>query len=365
MSFATKEGTKRYSERILTANNHFRVTSKETGSLTLSSLGMGTYLGEMDDNTDKLVEQAVVQSIESGGINVIDTAINYRYQKSERSIKRALFYLIKKRGYNRNEIFISTKNGYIPGDADEKISPRGFGQGLIRNNIIKAKDVVGGIHCMSPPFLEDQLRRSQVNLGLETIDLMYLHNASEAQLASVGRKTFMNRLNSAFAFFEEKRKENRIQYYGMATWNCFRVSPTKKKEHLNLTEIIEMAEAAGGSTHGFKFVQLPINTGMLEAYDQLWQDVNGSQVSFLTAAQKLGVKVFSSVPLMQTQLFQTRVPILPHLETKAQRLLQLVRSLPTKSLIAPLVGHKSLTHVKENLELIQVPPLDEEEYSLL
>ena len=91
---------------------------------------MGTYLGKNDENTDRLVENAVINSLESGGVNVIDTAINYRYQKAERSIGRALFQLFKKKEINRNEIFLSTKNGFIPGDADEKISTRMFVDGL-------------------------------------------------------------------------------------------------------------------------------------------------------------------------------------------------------------------------------------------
>lgn len=37
-----------------------------------------------------------------------------------------------------------------------------------------------GIHCMHPKFLAHQLEASKKNLGLETIDLMYLHNAYES-----------------------------------------------------------------------------------------------------------------------------------------------------------------------------------------
>jgi len=54
----------------------------------------------------------------SGGVNVVDTAINYRCQKAERSIGAALKTLINKNGVNRDELFISSKNGYIPDDSD-------------------------------------------------------------------------------------------------------------------------------------------------------------------------------------------------------------------------------------------------------
>jgi len=55
---------------------------------------------------------AIIESVQTGGLNVIDTAINYRGQKSERVIGAALRYLIEQ-GYNRNEFFICSKNGYL------------------------------------------------------------------------------------------------------------------------------------------------------------------------------------------------------------------------------------------------------------
>ena len=55
----------------------------------------------------------IIESVQTGGVNVIDTAINYRYQKSERVVGAALRYLIQQ-GYVRDEFFISSKNGYVP-----------------------------------------------------------------------------------------------------------------------------------------------------------------------------------------------------------------------------------------------------------
>ena len=51
-------------------------------------LEFGTYLGDPTNETDVLVTNAVKQSIESG--NVVDAAINYRSQKAERSVGKAL-----------------------------------------------------------------------------------------------------------------------------------------------------------------------------------------------------------------------------------------------------------------------------------
>ena len=107
----------------------------------------------------------MISSIQSGGINIIDTAINYRYQKAERSIGRALHQQMSEKKITRSEIFISTKNGYIPGDADVNLHPQTFATGLVKKKVIDSKDLVDGIHCLSPAFLEDQLRCKLLSLA--------------------------------------------------------------------------------------------------------------------------------------------------------------------------------------------------------
>ena len=75
--FATLEGTKRFAQNSGVNQSNFN----EFVNLTFSNVGIGTYLGDPDSRTDELVTNAVKQSITSG-INVVDTAINYRSQKS-------------------------------------------------------------------------------------------------------------------------------------------------------------------------------------------------------------------------------------------------------------------------------------------
>src|SRR5580700_9265073 len=102
---ATADGTLRYAARFQgrSASGHFR---EIMGGLVLSSIGIGTYLGDPDDATDKRYTDAVVVSVE-GGVNVIDTAINYRFQRSERAIGAALKQLISK-GFSREEFVLCT-----------------------------------------------------------------------------------------------------------------------------------------------------------------------------------------------------------------------------------------------------------------
>ena len=57
---ATPEGTQRYANRLkeIAAERHFR----EAQGLTVSSLGIGTYLGQPNDSTDASYAAALVEA---------------------------------------------------------------------------------------------------------------------------------------------------------------------------------------------------------------------------------------------------------------------------------------------------------------
>lgn len=66
---------------------------------------------------------------------------------------------------------------------------------------------------------------------------------------------FFDRLARAFEFYESKRSAKDIQFYGMATWLCFRAKQDEEKIHLNLQKVHQLAEKIGGKDeHGFRFV---------------------------------------------------------------------------------------------------------------
>ena len=252
--FATPEGTKKFTEK------HDSIPDKNFNvfeELSLSNVGIGTYLGNPDSETDTEVKDAVKKSIISG-INVIDTAINYRAQKAERSVGKAITELIDENKISRDEVFISTKNGYVTNDGD---IAEDLMQYVIRElgkpGIVKEGDISSGYHCMTIPYLEDQLNRSIKNLDLECIDLMYLHNAVEGH-PELSNEEFLAKLTSVIEFYEEKRNEGKIRFYGMATWECFRTDKGNNM-FLSLEKVIDIAKNIGGENHGFRFIQLPYN----------------------------------------------------------------------------------------------------------
>ena len=354
--YATPEGTKKFAERQhVTSQKNY----KNIHNLTLSNVGIGTYLGNPDTETDYLVQDAVKKSI-LGGVNVIDSAINYRAQKAERSVGNAISQLIDNNDISREEIFVSTKNGYVTNDGDIE---EDLMQYVIREygktGIVKEGDISPGYHCMTIPYLNDQLERSLKNLGLDCIDLMYLHNSVEGQ-AHLPREQFLKNLKDVFDFYEKKRKGGKIRFYGMATWECFRTTP-ENPLFLQLSEVMDLAVQAGGKEHGFRFIQLPFNLMLDQAYMTKNHNVGGKTVSVLEAAQEFNLGVFTSVPIMQGKLLTTNaIPEFGNFSASV-RLLQFVRSTP--GITAPLIGHKLESHVKENMNVMKISPLSELEFN--
>ena len=370
---ATPEGTAAFADASPADARNY----SNARGLTVSNVGIGTYLGEADAQTDLAVEAAVKASA-AAGANVIDTAINYRAQRAERSVGRAVAAMDaaarkgEEGGVPREALFVSTKNGYVTHDAE---APGGFWEQVKEQytgaGIFGEGDMSSSYHCMTARFLDDQLERSRKNLGLECIDLLYLHNAAEGQLRERGRGAFMDALASAFEAYERQRRAGRIAFYGMATWECFRAEPGSP-QHLSLADVAAVAaEASGGggedAGHGLAFVQMPLNMHYGEALLRRSQPAGGGggpAVTALESARGLGIGVFASAPLMQGRLLAPGVmPEFLGIASPAARALQLVRSAP--GVTAALVGQKSARHAAENMSVMQMPPIPPAEFGEL
>ena len=357
--FATPEGTGRYRSRLAGAGaartDHFR---DGPGGLALSSIGLGTYLGMHDDPTDVLCRAALKQAV-AAGCNVIDSAINYRCQRSERAIGQALAELVRAGVCRRDEVLIATKGGFLPYDGEPPRDGYAYMQKtFVMPGILIPSDVVADGHCMTPTYLRHQIDTSLANLGLACLDVYYLHNP-ETQLAHVSRDEFMARMRAAFTLLEESVAQGKLRLYGTATWEGYR-APAKAKDHLSLEALVRLAEEVGGRDHHFKVIQLPYNLGMLEALVARTQSFNGSMASLLQVAKALDIYVMISGPILQGRLARDLPAELQQVlgdGTDAQRALQFVRSTPGIGTV--LVGMKQADHVRDNLALAKralLPP---------
>jgi aryl-alcohol dehydrogenase-like predicted oxidoreductase len=311
---ATHEGTTRYRERF--PHGHF----SEQHGLVLSSIGIGTYLGNADATTDESYTRSIVRAVQLG-VNVIDSAANYRFQRSERSIGKALQQLATEHGIAREELVICTKGGYLPFDGAPPRNVREYvNETFVKPGIASFDDIVAGSHCMTPAYLQSQLDQSLRNMGLECVDVYYIHNP-ESQLQYVSEQEFYYRLKLAFERLEENRRQGKLAHYGVATWNGFRTPPNSGGHH-SLARMVELAREVGGEQHGFHFIQLPFNVAMPEG------------MNVIEEAEQLGVTVVTSASLLQG-----RIP--------PQTAIEFARSI--SGITTMLIGMSRVEHVEENL----------------
>jgi aryl-alcohol dehydrogenase-like predicted oxidoreductase len=170
-------------------------------------------------------------------------------------------------------------------------------------------------------------------------------------------------LRKAFEACEELAAQGLIGAYGCATWNGFRVPPGDPG-HLNLEELLEDARAAGGRDHHFRWIQLPLNLAMPEAFSAATQRFAGELLTPLEAARAAGLEVQVSASLMQARILaKLQADLLPGCRTPAQAALQFARSCP--GVATALCGMSSPGHVAENLELLRLPKADRRELEAL
>jgi len=362
--FATSKGTTRYMDNALkkgVSRFHF----KNVENLKLSSVGMGTYLGNLSARDDADLENSLHYSIKEGGINVIDSSINYRSMLSEKCIGRAISNLIEEEVIDRESVFICTKNGYVTNDGDlSKVDIDSYLQLMfLDNKIISRSDISPSYHIMNPNYISKCIDKSLCNMGLKTIDLIYIHNSFESWCNIVDKSTYYEMLSRVFQLYEDFRQKGKINFYGMATWNCF-TSKENSKGYLSLKEVIKIANDVGGSNNGFKFIQLPFNMYLNEPYTFKNQPTEtSSKATLLESSQKYGIHVFTSVPLYQGKLLGAVLDKSPldNLPAMSLKLLQFVRSTP--GIVAPLIGQKKTSHTIENTMISKYPTLNEIEYN--
>lgn len=346
---ATHSGTHTFKARYQAQSDYFKPGPH---GLLMSSLGIGTSAGSADKHTNQAYIASILEAFKVG-INVIDTAINYRFQFSEQAIGMALKEAMTKKIIQREEIIFSSKGGVLP------FSPQEFAYHYLSSNRCREEELVDHMHCMAPGYLYDQLQRSLYNLGLDTLDIYYIDQV-ERHL-QFGRGTFFKRLVSAFELLEHMVSEGKISCYGLSSWGGFREDDNDL--HL-LDDILQCAKAAAGSDrHHFKVVQVPLNLGMLEVLLYPNHAHYNQQITFLEAAQASQISVVATNPLLQgilTQNLPSHIrQVFKDLKTDALKALQFVRSAP--GIVSTIVGMRQVEHVRENSQLLRFPltPLQE------
>ena len=356
---ATPDGTLRFSERFSELPGHFRRPDR----LWLSSLALGLRSGEPGGADDLLYRSAVPQLLQ-GGVNVFATALSERVQSSERNLGAALARAFREGDAARDEVVVATRGGFLTIDPDLADTPTSARRYLletyVETGLVDLDRVTGGVHCIDPPFLRDQIRRSRRNLGFETLDL-YCIEEPELLLGEVGADAFRTRLCAAFEALEAAVADGHIGAYGLCTWDGF-LTPHTERHHLSLLDVFEWALEVGGADHHLRVLQVPYNLAMVEALrldSQLAP--TGATDALLAMLRGTGTAVLASAPLARGRLRRLPATVreaLPGLGSDAQRCLQFVRSTP--GVTSAVVGMRDPDHIADNLALARTAPVDAE-----
>jgi len=362
MSLATPEKTKEYALKFDKFSEDF-FNIKE--NLYFSSLGVGTYVPEpyKEENYTFSFKNSIKEAILNGS-NVIDCASNFRYGQSEREIGEAIRELKSENQIERESLILSTKVGFVQLDFPFPKNPYHW----IEDNIIKPKratkeQVFIDQYCLEPEYLKWSFERSLKNMGVDGIDILYLHNP-EFALGHITYQELLEKIEQSFILFEELKKEGKINFYGVASWNSF-LFENDNLEYISIKDLVNIARKIDAK--GFKFIQMPYNLAKTHAFNYTNQPADDELFySPLQIAKKYNLNIIGSSSLLQMNLFkkpfsQTVTKLLGKVfVSDIQKALQFARSAP--DITTALFSSKEPTHIKHNLELAHIPKTPSQNY---
>ena len=297
-TFATPDGTKKYAARFAAraAAGHFR----EQQTLWLSSLGIGTYLGEADARTDKAYTDAIVEAVESG-VNVIDSAINYRFQRSERSVGAALAELAR-RGYSREELLICTKGGFLTPDGDMPADAgEYFNREYVETGILRRRETW--------PPVATRWRRDSLPISSSAAAATWASKPSTSITCTTRKRNWAKcrarcstaACAAAFEFLESAVAAAKIHFYGMATWNAFRQSENDAGFSFAGSDGIACARRCR-RVAPFSIRAVAVQPGHDGSAHALEPGSRRAGVPMVEAGNKLGITLVASAAMLQGKL---------------------------------------------------------------
>ena len=261
---------------------------------------------------------------------------------------------------------LCTKAGYLTPDGGMPADPNEyFFREYIQPGVLTAKDIVGGGHCMTPRFLKNQLGRSLRNMGVDCVDVFYLHNP-ETQLRRNTEGGFSGESEGGVHVSGSGGGGGRNSILRRGDVECFSAGSATARDALQLAELVQIAQEIAGGRHRFRFVQLPFNLGMTEALTMGNQTVAGRKRTVMEAADDLDITLIASASLLQGQVASNLPGFVAEalgLENDAERALQFARSAP--GITTALVGMSRAEHARANARLVGVPVATVDEFSEL
>lgn len=307
-------------------------------------LGLGTHLGSFSEEDSRQYIEAVSFAVRNG-ITTIDTAINYRGMRSEKDVGKAINNLISSDEIQRDDIVIASKAGLLFGDITRGLNPSRYLHEVLEPTGIRLDDFCeydGLYQTLNPDFFEYALHISLQNLGVSTIDVHYIH-LPEITRAQLTEAEFYQRLAALFAWYEEKVKQGKIRFYGLA-FEMLCMEPGEEKWFIDIEKVCQIAEKISGRDSHLKYVQLPYNMDCPYATtvpnQRYGKEDTSERVSLIKAARKLGMHVTGSMPMCSGKGFE-------------QHTLKEMITFALDGVDTVNIGSKNVKHIQEILDIVR------------
>lgn len=262
----------------------------------LSKLGLGTHLGDITEEFSQKQQNAIRYAL-CHGMNIIDTAINYRGNIAERDAGNAIAELIRTGQRQREDIFVASKAGLLYGDILEKRNPKKYFEEVLEPAGISWSDYskMNGLYqTLNPKFFEIALEKTLNNLQLETLDAHYIH-IPEITFANYDDDLFYQQLETLFTWYEEKIAAGKLRSYGMAL-EFTTLEPEEPKWNFSMEKVHDLAQKVGGGYSNLRFVQLPYSILYPGALTHKTQTIGEQRMSLIDACHALSLTVVGSMP---------------------------------------------------------------------
>ena len=262
----------------------------------LSRIGLGTHLGDVTPEFCQKQQDSIRYAL-CQGMNIVDTAINYRGNIAERDVGNAISDLIRTGQRQRKDIFVASKAGLLYGDIVEKRNPKKYFEEVLEPAGILWSDYskAGGLfQTLNPKHFEIALEKSLNNLQLETLDAHYIH-IPEITFANCDNDLFYRQLQTLFTWYEEKIAAGKLRSYGIAL-EFVTMEPEETKWNFSIERVNELAKKAGDGHSNLRFIQLPYSILSPGALTHKTQKIGQHDMSMIEACHTLGLTVVGSMP---------------------------------------------------------------------
>ena len=293
---ATAQGTLRYAARFQgrAAAGHFREVQ---GGLVFLPSASGRISANPIVRPTRATQAPSSPPCE-GGFNVVDSAINYRLQRSERAIGGAALQVLCSEAFSRDEIVLCTKAGFLTPDGEMPADA----ERIFFARVSRTRNLPPGRYRRGLPLHDAGLSRrptgSQPPQSRRRMRGRFLSAQSgNAIERSSARRNFAAAIQRASHFWNPRSPREKSARTAWPRGTHFAKSPTRRAIFRSQRWRKSRAKRAAPDHH-FRFVQLPLNLAMPEALLRPNQIVEGKTMAMVQAARALGITLVSSAALV-------------------------------------------------------------------